>query len=133
MIFLIRRKFLISPLTSLRGGATSEYGTPYPIVSQARILIGIPASRDISINDALSRCLDLGLKFPEVTTWIRANREDFKLVKDIGIKETGILVSCSDYHIFHKLKMTRKQALEHYLASVSEALEAGLRPRCQSS
>ena len=24
---------------------------------------------------------------------------DFELVKDIGLKETGILVSCSDYHI----------------------------------
>ena len=24
----------------------------------------------------------------------------FELVKEIGLKETGILVSCSDYHIF---------------------------------
>ncbi len=103
----------------------SRLGGPKGIIRQSEFFVYSKKDRD-----ALSRCLDLGLKFPEVTTWIRANREDFKLVKDIGIKETGILVSCSDYHIFHKLKMTRKQALEHYLASVSEALEAGLRPRC---
>lgn len=81
-------------------------------------------------REALSRCMELGYRFPEITTWIRASKEDFKLVRDIGIRETGILVSCSDYHIFNKLKMTRKQAMEHYLSVVSEAIEAGLRPRC---
>lgn len=79
---------------------------------------------------ALEKCMELGYEFPEITTWIRASKEDFKLVKDIGIKETGILVSCSDYHIFNKLKMSRSQAMEHYLAVVSDAFEAGLRPRC---
>ena len=54
------------------------------------------------------KCLEKGYKFPEITSWIRASKEDFKLVKEIGMKETGILVSCSDYHIFMKLKMTRK-------------------------
>ena len=54
----------------------------------------------------------------------------FELVKEIGLKETGILVSCSDYHIFYKLKMTRKQALEHYLSVIRECLEVGIRPRC---
>ena len=37
---------------------------------------------------------------PEVTSWIRANKKDFQLVRDMGMRETGILVSCSDYHIF---------------------------------
>ena len=46
-----------------------------------------------------------GLRFPEITSWIRANKEDFRLVRDLGIKETGILVSCSDYHIFKKMKL----------------------------
>ena len=50
-----------------------------------------------------------GISSPEVTSWIRASKEDFKLVKEIGMKETGILVSCSDYHIFLKLKMTRNR------------------------
>jgi isopropylmalate/homocitrate/citramalate synthase len=39
-------------------------------------------------------------------------KDDFKLVKELGIKETGILVSCSDYHIFKKMKMTRRQAVD---------------------
>ncbi len=46
------------------------------------------------------------------------------------MKETGILVSCSDYHIFYKMKMTRKQAMEHYLSIVRECLETGISPRC---
>ena len=69
-------------------------------------------------QDALYRCLELGYDFPEVTTWIRAKKEDYQLVKDIGIKESGVLVSCSDYHIFKKLNMTRRQALDHYLLSL---------------
>ena len=69
-------------------------------------------------------------KFPEVTSWIRANKKDFELVKDLGMKETGILVSCSDYHIFYKLKMTRREAMEHYLSVVRECLETGVSPRC---
>jgi isopropylmalate/homocitrate/citramalate synthase len=52
------------------------------------------------------------------------------MVKEIGLKETGILVSCSDYHIFYKLKMTRKQAVDHYLSVVRECIETGVRPRC---
>ena len=79
---------------------------------------------------ALHACQELGLEFPEITTWIRASLEDFKLVKDLGIKETGILVSCSDYHIFKKLGMSRGQAMEHYLKTIHAALEMGIRPRC---
>ena len=81
-------------------------------------------------RDAVEKCLELGYEFPEVTTWIRAKKEDFILARDIGIKETGILVSCSDYHIFKKLGMTRGQALDHYLGVVKEAFAAGIRPRC---
>ena len=81
-------------------------------------------------RQALEECMALGYKFPEITTWIRAKKEDFELVHDIGIKETGILVSCSDYHIFKKLNMTRKQAFDHYLGVVKQAFEAGISPRC---
>ena len=79
---------------------------------------------------ALEKCMELGYEFPEITTWIRAAKSDFALVRDIGIKETGILVSCSDYHIFNKMGLTRKQALDKYIGIVSDAIEAGLRPRC---
>ena len=81
-------------------------------------------------RDAVYKCLERGYEFPEVTSWIRANKKDFQLVKDIGLKETGILVSCSDYHIFYKLKMTRKEAMEHYLSIVKDCLEIGVSPRC---
>ena len=81
-------------------------------------------------REALLKCMDLGYKFPEITTWIRAKREDFDLVAGLGIKETGILVSCSDYHIFKKLGLSRKEALDHYLGVVKEAFSAGIRPRC---
>ncbi len=81
-------------------------------------------------RDAVYKCMERGYRFPEITSWIRASKKDFELVKDIGLKETGILVSCSDYHIFYKLKMTRKQVLEHYLSVVRECLETGISPRC---
>ena len=103
----------------------SKLGGPYGIIRQTEFFIYSKKDREV-----IERCMDLGLKFPEITTWIRASREDFKLVKDLGIRETGILVSCSDYHIFKKLKMTRKQAMDHYLATVKDAFDAGVMPRC---
>ncbi|MCR5108343.1 MAG: 2-isopropylmalate synthase [Lachnospiraceae bacterium] len=81
-------------------------------------------------RDAVYKCMERGYKFPEVTSWIRASKEDFKLVREIGMKETGILVSCSDYHIFMKLKMTRKEAMDHYLSVIRECLDEGISPRC---
>ena len=103
----------------------SRLGGPYGIIRQTEFFVY--SERD---REAIRQCQDLGLRFPEITSWIRATREDFKLVKDLGIRETGILVSCSDYHIFKKLKMTRKQAMEKYLETVSDAFEAGVMPRC---
>lgn len=81
-------------------------------------------------RDAVVKCLERGYKFPEITGWIRALKSDFELVKDIGLKETGVLVSCSDYHIFYKLKMSRKEAVEHYVSIVKECIEQGIKPRC---
>ncbi len=79
---------------------------------------------------AVEEVLALGYRWPEVTGWIRANKKDLQLVKDMGLKETGILTSCSDYHIFLKLNKNRRQAMEGYLSIVKEALNAGLRIRC---
>lgn len=103
----------------------SKLGGPFGIIRQTEFFVYSQKDRK-----ALEECQALGLKFPEITTWIRANKEDFKLVKDLGIRETGILVSCSDYHIFKKLKKTRKEAMEGYLAAVAQAFEAGVMPRC---
>ncbi|MBR4910611.1 MAG: 2-isopropylmalate synthase [Clostridia bacterium] len=103
----------------------SRLSGPYGIIRQSEFFVYSNKDRE-----ALIKCQELGLRFPEITTWIRANKKDFKLVKDLGVNETGILVSCSDYHIFKKLKMTRKQAMDTYLAAVGEAFEAGVMPRC---
>jgi isopropylmalate/homocitrate/citramalate synthase len=81
-------------------------------------------------REAVTKCLELGFDFPEVTGWIRPIKKDFKLVRELGLKETGILVSCSDYHIFLKLRRTRKQALEMYLDTIKAALDEGITPRC---
>lgn len=85
-----------------------------------------------SPNDraAVEACMELGYEFPEVTAWIRAAKTDFELVKSFGLKETGILTSCSDYHIFLKLKKNRRQTLDSYKEIVAAALENGIRPRC---
>ena len=79
---------------------------------------------------AVRLCLERGYEFPEVTGWIRATASDFKIVKELGLKETGILTSASDYHIFLKLKKTRSQAMAAYLDIVKAALDTGILPRC---
>lgn len=81
-------------------------------------------------KEAVTKCIERGYRYPEVTGWIRAVKEDFKLVKEMGLKETGILTSCSDYHIFLKLNTNRKEAMEKYLEVVKEALNVGVIPRC---
>jgi len=85
------------------------------------------SARDCQAVDA---CRELGCRWPEVTGWIRAVKSDFKRVKEMALAETGILTSCSDYHIFLKLRKTRKQAMEQYLDVVRSALDEGIRPRC---
>ncbi|MBR4067377.1 MAG: 2-isopropylmalate synthase [Clostridia bacterium] len=103
----------------------SRLGGPKGLVRQSEFFLYTDKDRE-----ALERCQNLGLKFPEITTWIRANEKDFELVKAAGVRETGILVSCSDYHIFKKMHLTRRQALEKYLAIIKKALDKGIVPRC---
>ena len=103
----------------------SKLGGPYGLIRQTEFFVYSKKDRE-----AIEKCRELDLKFPEITTWIRASKEDFQLVKDLGIAETGILVSCSDYHIFKKMGKTRKEAMDQYLATVAMAFEAGVVPRC---
>ena len=95
------------------------------IVRQTEFFLYSPKDKE-----AVRKCQELGFDFPQITSWIRAKKEDFAIVKDMGLKETGILVSCSDYHIFKKMGWTRKEALKNYLSVVDAALEAGIVPRC---
>jgi len=95
------------------------------LVRQSEFFVYSPKDRE-----AVRKCQELGFRFPEITSWIRAEAGDFRLVKEMGLKETGVLTSCSDYHIFHKLKLDRKKTMEKYLAVIREGLEAGVRMRC---
>lgn len=100
-------------------------GGPKGLVRQSEFFLYTPKDKE-----AVYKCLELGYEFPEVTSWIRASEKDFELVKEMGLKETGILVSCSDYHIYQKMHLTRSQAMDKYLGIVKSALEHGIRPRC---
>ncbi|MGI5849491.1 MAG: 2-isopropylmalate synthase [Christensenellales bacterium] len=102
-----------------------KLGGPKGLIRQSEFFVYTDKDKE-----AVRACLDLGYKYPEVTTWIRASAKDFELVKEFGIKETGILVSCSDYHIFKKMGLNRKQAKDQYLGIIKEAIDHGIRPRC---
>jgi len=79
---------------------------------------------------AVELCKERGYKYPEITGWIRPVPDDFKLVSKMGLKETGILTSASDYHIFLKLRKDRGRAMDIYLDVVKTALDNGIIPRC---
>ena len=100
-------------------------GGPKGIIRQSEFFVY--SKKD---QDAVYKCMEMDYRFPEVTTWIRANKKDFELVKSIGVKETGILVSCSDYHIFYKMNMKRSEIMEHYLSIIRQCIETGIKPRC---
>lgn len=102
-----------------------DLGGPAGVIRQSEFFVYSKQDRQ-----ALELCMQRGYRFPEITTWIRATEKDFDLVKEIGVEETGILVSCSDYHIFKKMNLTRTQAMEKYLSVVKMALDRGIRPRC---
>lgn len=102
-----------------------KLGGPNGVIRQSEFFLYSPKDRE-----AVEKCLDRGYRFPEVTGWIRAAKKDFQLVKDKGLKETGILTSVSDYHIFLKLNRTRRQCMEDYLDVVRASIEAGVKPRC---
>lgn len=81
----------------------------------------------------LEKLLERGYEFPQVTTWTRATPKDIKLLVDLSqghVKETGMLASASDHHIFDKLKYPSKEtAIEKYLVPIMTAMENGIRPR----
>lgn len=104
----------------------SKLGGPNGVVRQTEFFLYTKNDRE-----TLDRCRELGHAYPECTGWIRAVPADFRLVKEAGLKETGMLTSSSDYHIFQKLKFkSRKDCMDSYCNVVDAAFEAGVRPRC---
>ncbi|HEY7201992.1 MAG TPA: 2-isopropylmalate synthase [Candidatus Dormibacteraeota bacterium] len=78
---------------------------------------------------AVELCLAQGRPHPEITGWIRASLDDYRLVRAAGLRETGILASISDYHIFRKMRSDRESVLNGYLRVVETALADGVVPR----
>ncbi len=93
-----------------------------PVIRQTELFAYTPLDRE-----AIAACQQR--KGPEVTTWMRASVDDLKKVLPTGVKETGILVSASDYHIYLKMNRTRAQAADDYRRAVSAVVDAGIRPR----
>ncbi len=79
---------------------------------------------------AVERCREKGYQYPQITGWIRANKKDLAHVRSVGLNETGILTSVSDYHIFLKMGLNRKKAMDKYLDIVRACLEKDIIPRC---
>ncbi|HLB23531.1 MAG TPA: hypothetical protein VJP07_05510 [Dehalococcoidia bacterium] len=81
----------------------------------------------------LEKLLERGYEWPRVTTWTRATPKDIKLLVEVSqgkVKETGMLASASDHHIFDKLGYASKEdAIEKYLQPIVTALENNIVPR----
>ncbi len=103
----------------------SRLSGPHGVIRQTEFFLY--SAKD---QEAVQKCLDRGYRFPEITGWIRADPGDLGLVRKMGLKETGMLTSCSDYHIFMKLRLDRRKALDRYTGMVKAALDQGIRPRC---
>ena len=96
-------------------------------IRQAEFFVYRPSDR-AALEGALERWR--GGAPIEPTTWIRAAVKDVELIKALGVRETGMLASASDYHTFHKFKPGgRSQAAQTYLDAVRVTVDAGIRPR----
>jgi isopropylmalate/homocitrate/citramalate synthase len=96
-------------------------------IRQAEFFVYRPSDR-AALQGALERYQ--GGAAIEPTTWIRATAKDVVLIGSLGVRETGMLASASDYHTFHKFKPGgRNPAAQTYLEAVKMTLDAGIRPR----
>ena len=133
--------------TTLRDGAQDPHFALFPVDARLRYFdllheldngTGIIEQIEVFIYQqrdlwTLERLLEREYEFPQVTTWTRAIPKDIRDLVDVSrgsIKETGMLASSSDHHIFDKLRHRSKaDAAEKYLAPILTACENGIRPR----
>jgi isopropylmalate/homocitrate/citramalate synthase len=66
-------------------------------IRQAEFFVYHPSDR-AALEGALERYQ--GGAPIEPTTWIRATAKDVALIRQLGVRETGMLASASDYHTF---------------------------------
>lgn len=81
-------------------------------------------------REAVEVCRSKGYQYPQITGWIRAQKKDLAQVRALGLTETGILTSVSDYHIFLKMGLDRRKAMDKYVDMVRTTIEKGIAPRC---
>ncbi|MCH7577989.1 MAG: hypothetical protein IH822_09405 [Chloroflexi bacterium] len=86
--------------------------------------------RDLWVLDKL---LEREYDYPKITTWIRANPKDVRRLSEVSqgrVRETGMLASSSDHHIFDKLGFrSKEEAIDKYLRPILTACEYGITPR----
>src|SRR5262245_19637634 len=102
----------------------SRLGGPRGMIRQSEFFLYTEKDRR-----AVELCQEQGLRYPEITGWIRASLDDYRLVRAAGLRETGILASISDYHVYRKLRSDRRTVLDGYLRVVEAALADGVVPR----
>src|SRR5262249_19684308 len=102
----------------------AQLGGPGGIIRQSEFFLYSEKDRR-----AVELCQEQGLRYPEITGWIRATLDDYRLVRAAGLKETGSLASISDYHIYRKMGSDRETVLNGYLRVVEAALSDGVVPR----
>ncbi len=98
---------------------------PRGIIRQSEFFVYTKKDRE-----AVDLCMKKGYQYPIITGWIRAQKKDLANVRSMGLTETGILTSVSDYHIFLKMGLDRRKAMEKYVDMVRATLEKGITPRC---
>lgn len=128
--------------TTFRDGQQAR--PPYSVKQIAKIFdlmhklggkSGLIAASEFFLYSAKDRkavevCRSRGYRFPQITAWIRANKNDLQLAHDMEFPEVGMLTSVSDYHIYLKLGKNRAEAMQMYLDLARQALEWGIVPRC---
>jgi len=105
-------------------GLQARLGGPRGMIRQSEFFLYTDRDRR-----AVELCQDMGLRYPEITGWIRASLDDYRLVRAAGLRETGILASISDYHVFRKMRSDRRTVLDGYARVVEAALADGVVPR----
>jgi hypothetical protein len=75
-------------------------------------------------REAVRACQEQNHRYPEITAWIRADEGDFRLVKQMELKETGVLTSCSITTSLPSCALTAKR----HLTSTSDLSSKGLTP-----
>jgi isopropylmalate/homocitrate/citramalate synthase len=98
---------------------------PRGIIRQSEFFVYTKKDRE-----CVEICRSKGYQYPVVTGWIRAQKKDLASIRAVGLTETGILTSVSDYHIFLKMGLDRRKAMDKYLDMVRATLEKGIVPRC---